>query len=45
MNQESVFILTDGDGVSDEIMATQGLKQGCVLGPLLLFSRTTCTSY
>jgi len=35
MYQESVYILIDGDKVSDEIMATKGLKQGCPLSPLL----------
>ncbi len=33
--QESVYIIIDRDKVSDEIMATQGLKQGCPLSPLL----------
>jgi len=33
--QDSVYILVDGDKVSQEIMATQGLKQGCPLSPLL----------
>ncbi len=35
MYEGSVYILVDGDKVSDEIMATQGLKQGCPLSPLL----------
>ncbi len=33
--QETVNILVDRDKVSDEIMATKGLKQGCPLSPLL----------
>jgi len=33
--QDNVCILVDGDKVSEEIMAIQGLKQGCPLGPLL----------
>ncbi len=33
--QDGVFILVDGDKMSKEIMATQGLKQGCPLSPLL----------
>jgi len=32
--QEYVYILIDEDKVSDEIMATQGLKQECPLSPL-----------
>jgi len=33
--QDIVYILVDGDKVSQGIMATQGLKQGCPLSPLL----------
>jgi len=33
--QESVYTLVDGDKVSDETMASQGLKQGCPLSPIL----------
>ncbi len=33
MYQKSIYILIDGDKVSEEVMATQGLKQECPLNP------------
>ena len=35
MYKECLYLLIDGDKISEEVALNRGLKQGCLLSPLL----------